>query len=327
VLAFRYGNKGEAPFNSDCLKQFADILPRQNVQQINQQTSQQLLDICRCVAEHLAKHLPFTEKEVLHGLHELLVNNVLYLEGNFLCQKRMIKDANISAIRSSSGKKGADATNKKNKNPRKKGATDPSLKEDLPANLPQQNQQQNSNYNYNSNYNSNSIGNEGGIGNEYRGLGGENLGGEKESGKLSDYENNWHFSIPVNYCKHFYFNHQAFSQSKDQALKVLSNYFRSEDMVVMNERLELWADEFNEFLERTEPKSGNGVAVKMMQSRDGWPNHFHNWLNKQGDRLRGLPDKRIDNQQVKTGNSTVNIINDNASPDEQEDFYKRKSNT
>lgn len=324
-LLFDTETKGKHRLNSECLQQFDEILPRQNSQQINQQTSQQLLDICRCVAEHLAKHLPFTEKEVREGLHELLVNNVLYLEGNFLCQKRMIKDAKISEIRASSGKKGADATNKKNKKSDGGGGKKSSKKEDLPTDLPRQNNQQKSNYDYNSNSNSNFQDNEGVIGNEYGGVGVKKFGGEEEPGKPGDYEGKWYIQIPLSFCKHFYFSHQAFGQPRDGALRVLANYFRSDDMVIMTERLELWADEFNEFLERTEEKAPNGKAVKIMQGKEGWPNHFHNWLISQKDRLRAIPDKRIDNQSVNGSTKQTSLISGTSSVDEQEDFYRRKS--
>lgn len=179
-LLFDNDIKGKHRLNSDCLKSFADILPRQNVQQINQQTPQQLFDICCCVAEQLAKHLPFTEKEVKEGLHELLVNNVLYLEGNFLCQKRMIKDAKISEIRSSSGKKGADITNKKNKKAHPNGSSPENYLNVLPNVLPQQNNQQKPNYIFNSNYNSNLEEDKGVSNNTSGGMGGENSGGKEE---------------------------------------------------------------------------------------------------------------------------------------------------
>jgi len=54
----------------------------------------------------LVKHLPYTELVILHGLEELLTEDVLFIQGDKLCQKRMIKDNNISIKRSKSGKKG-----------------------------------------------------------------------------------------------------------------------------------------------------------------------------------------------------------------------------
>lgn len=80
-------------------------------------------------AAKFVKHLPYTYDVILRSLEELIEERVLYLDGRSLCQKRMIKDAEISAKRSNSGKKGADTTNQKFKkeetpNPKKKKKTD-----------------------------------------------------------------------------------------------------------------------------------------------------------------------------------------------------------
>ena len=54
----------------------------------------------------LAKHLPYTADEIAHAISELLEEGVCHIEGDFLCQKRMIKDADKSFKRSKAGKKG-----------------------------------------------------------------------------------------------------------------------------------------------------------------------------------------------------------------------------
>jgi len=157
-LLFNSPTKGKHLLKSESLKKFVDILPRQNIQQTNQQTSQQLFLIAESVAEDLTKHLPFYEREIKPGLHELLVNNILYLEGEYLCQKRMIKDVQTSASRSNNGKKGAAATNKKKKEKPDSESSAPPPAEVFDEILPQQNnqqkEQQKPNYNYNYNYNS-----------------------------------------------------------------------------------------------------------------------------------------------------------------------------
>ncbi len=185
-LLFDSESRGRFLLPSDCLKNFAEILPRQNIQQTNQQTEQQISTMCRCIAAPLVKHLPFFENEIESALVELLINNVLYLEGYYLCQKRMIKDVDLSRKRSNSGKKGADATNKKKSKPH------PSKKdvaEDLPADLPQQKEQQKPNYNYNSNYNyKEGIDNEGVSNNTGGGTGEIFTGGEKEKGDVKRVE-------------------------------------------------------------------------------------------------------------------------------------------
>jgi len=61
----------------------------------------------------LANHLPYTIDMIFAALTELISEGVCYYEGDYLCQKRMIKDGELSVIRSLSGKKGGDS-NKKN---------------------------------------------------------------------------------------------------------------------------------------------------------------------------------------------------------------------
>ena len=104
-VLFNSKERGKYLIKSEAIKNFAEILPRQNVQQTNQQDEQQIKSICRIFAERLVKHLPFTENEISAGLTELISNDILYFEGCYLCQKRMIRDASISKSRSDAGKK------------------------------------------------------------------------------------------------------------------------------------------------------------------------------------------------------------------------------
>ena len=53
-----------------------------------------------------AKLLPFSFDEILFAITELIDENVLSIDGDFLFQKRMVKDNYISETRSKSGKKG-----------------------------------------------------------------------------------------------------------------------------------------------------------------------------------------------------------------------------
>lgn len=64
-------------------------------------------------AEKLVKYLPFNYEIIVSALGELLDEKVLFIKGNSLCQKRMIRDNEISEKRSKSGRKGAESTNKK----------------------------------------------------------------------------------------------------------------------------------------------------------------------------------------------------------------------
>ena len=66
--------------------------------------------VCVNFALMLARQMPYTVKEICEGLAELLVNKVIYIEGDYLCQSRMVKDGEISEKRASAGKKGGEKT-------------------------------------------------------------------------------------------------------------------------------------------------------------------------------------------------------------------------
>lgn len=70
-----------------------------------EQTPEQIINF----ALQLARQMPYTFDEMKRGLTELLEEGVIYLEDNFLCQKRMIRDYEISLIRSQSGKNSVKA--------------------------------------------------------------------------------------------------------------------------------------------------------------------------------------------------------------------------
>jgi len=87
---------------------YGKILLRQK----DKQTKNQKKDF----ALKLAKLLPFDGAVVLSALDELLTEDVLQIEGDFLVQKRMVKDGEISLTRSKSGSKGGLATQNKKAN-------------------------------------------------------------------------------------------------------------------------------------------------------------------------------------------------------------------
>lgn len=64
--------------------------------------------MCLNFASQVANHLPFSKLELESAIKELINENVCYLENEFLCQKRMIKDNDLSLKRSKAGKKGGD---------------------------------------------------------------------------------------------------------------------------------------------------------------------------------------------------------------------------
>jgi len=64
-------------------------------------------------ASKLNRHMPYPVEIIQAALLELIEEKVLYIENSQLCQKRMIKDGELSNIRAQAGKKGADITNQK----------------------------------------------------------------------------------------------------------------------------------------------------------------------------------------------------------------------
>ncbi len=72
------------------------------LKQKDKQTSEQINNF----ALKLAKAMPYPFDVVLSAIKELLSEGVLHLEGDFLCQKRMIKDNHVSLLRAESGSKG-----------------------------------------------------------------------------------------------------------------------------------------------------------------------------------------------------------------------------
>lgn len=53
------------------------------------------------------KHLPYTVEQIEQAIDELVSEGVLHIDGDALCQKRMIKDNQISELRAKAGAKGA----------------------------------------------------------------------------------------------------------------------------------------------------------------------------------------------------------------------------
>ena len=72
------------------------------------QKDKQSTDQIKNFAVKMKKHLPYEVEEIQTALVELLTEKVLKIEGDSLCQKRMIEDNRISELRAQSGKKGAE---------------------------------------------------------------------------------------------------------------------------------------------------------------------------------------------------------------------------
>jgi uncharacterized phage protein (TIGR02220 family) len=83
------------------------ILLKQNYKQTN--------NFCLDLSLQLTKHLPYSAIEIQTAIEELIREKVCYIENDFLCQKRMIKDNLVSEARSNAGKKGGGNPNFVNK--------------------------------------------------------------------------------------------------------------------------------------------------------------------------------------------------------------------
>ena len=116
-LLFDSPEKGRFHLKPGCLKNFPVFLLKQNVQQTNeqfvQQTNEHKKNICCEIAAQLAKHLPFANETLSPALQDLLENNVIYIDGESLCQKRMLRDYIISKKRTVSGANGGNKTKNK----------------------------------------------------------------------------------------------------------------------------------------------------------------------------------------------------------------------
>jgi hypothetical protein len=97
--------------NLMCVMHKEDDYGRILLKQKFKQTDKQTLNF----ASQLAKILPFTETEIEMYLDELIEENILLLEGDFIICDRMIRDANLSKTRALAGKSGGKSTQSQNK--------------------------------------------------------------------------------------------------------------------------------------------------------------------------------------------------------------------
>lgn len=346
-VLFNSKERGKYLIKSEAIKNFAEFLPRQNVQQTNQQDEQQIKSICRIFAERLVKHLPFTENEISAGLTELISNDILYFEGCYLCQKRMIRDASISKSRSDAGKKGASVTNKLKK-----------AEEILPQQNAQQNGQQNPNYNYNNNNIDNKGSNNGSVLKENNSIvnnnnvvADENLknininnsANEKKIAEVAQpaetVENagysgdvyrlakgNESLSHPVEVCLWNYLNNPIYEKTRElHAIRL--NLDKDPDVAL--KKIEPWAAAFNRSL------LNDGKVEMPMVSNSGnsaWVAYFPNWVNRTNGSRKGIdPDVLFtkNDKIVKYNSATTGIDEQIASeenPQKRRDLQKQKYN-
>lgn len=87
-----------------CIMHKSDEYGKILLKQKDKQTDKQIKNF----ALKLAKQMPYSENIITDSLEELIDEKVLTLEDDYLFQKRMVKDNNISEQRAISGKKGGD---------------------------------------------------------------------------------------------------------------------------------------------------------------------------------------------------------------------------
>lgn len=95
-----------------CLMHKSDPYGKILLKQKYKQTDKQINNF----ATQVAKGFPFDVACVLAALTELVEEGVVEIDGDYLVQKRMVKDALISDKRANSGKKGGSKTQSKNQN-------------------------------------------------------------------------------------------------------------------------------------------------------------------------------------------------------------------
>lgn len=99
-------------------KQNIEQTHKQSIEQSFKQKYEHVPQICLQLAWEFVfcfgKFLPFDIEETFNGMAELLDENILYVEDNYLIQKRMVKDNEISSKRALAGKKGGDKNRQKN---------------------------------------------------------------------------------------------------------------------------------------------------------------------------------------------------------------------
>ena len=74
------------------------------------QKDKQSSDVCFNFASKIAKLIPLSVTDIHTAIKELLEEKVLFLGGDKLIQRRMVKDNSISEIRAKAGKKGGQVT-------------------------------------------------------------------------------------------------------------------------------------------------------------------------------------------------------------------------
>jgi len=94
-----------------CLMHKSEHYGKILLKQKHKQTGKQIEDF----AFLFAKSMPYDSACIVAALTELVEERVIKIEGDFMVQKRMVEDNELSLIRSASGKKGGEQTQINNK--------------------------------------------------------------------------------------------------------------------------------------------------------------------------------------------------------------------
>lgn len=94
-----------------CVMHKSEIYGKILLKQKDKQSGNQIKDF----ALKLVRHLPYDLDTILAGIKELCQEKCLEINGDFLIQKRMVSDGELSLIRSESGSKGGKITQSKHK--------------------------------------------------------------------------------------------------------------------------------------------------------------------------------------------------------------------
>lgn len=94
-----------------CIMHKSEVYGKILLKQKDKQKTKQIENF----AIKLGKQMPYTVQEVQEGLEELLAEQVLHIDGDFLIQKRMVNDNILSLKRAEAGSKGGKFAKAKGK--------------------------------------------------------------------------------------------------------------------------------------------------------------------------------------------------------------------
>ncbi len=251
-------------------KTYGKILLEQKYQQTTQQNSSTCSDFANQFAHKLVRHLPFTLPEIQRGLCQLIENEVLHVDGLYLCQKRMMKDGDISDKRASAGKKSASGNGGKNNLPGFVATKSPTNPPTTTPTNPLAKQQQNTAIAIAIEYQDN----KGGIDITEGVQGDENLGGEEGDEEIDHYIGNWHLETKIENCLIYYSTHGDFGNDRNSDVELFGKQYVFLKPEQIPDKLKLWGERFND-LKRGE------FPEMVMRGKGSWVAWFHNWLGTQ----------------------------------------------